>query len=59
MNQDLPYSDDERIEAFSRSLGIALRRIVGDQQNENFAQPDDLPVPAKPKPIPTGEPHGH
>jgi hypothetical protein len=59
MNHSLPYSDDERIEAFARALGIALRRILDSQQNENSARPDDLPVPANPKPIATGDPYEH
>lgn len=59
MNHDISYSNDERIEAFARALGIALRRIVGNQQNENSTQPDDLPIPAKPKLIATGGSHEH
>lgn len=57
MNQGIPYSNDEHIEAFARVLGIALRRILDNQQNENYTQPDDLPIATKQ--LTTGDSHEH
>jgi len=44
METDLNLTEEERINAFSRELGIALRCILEDVDNARPPMPIDLPV---------------
>ena len=43
METDLNLTEEERIDAFARELGIALRRIL-DVDNAHPPMPTDLPI---------------
>lgn len=44
-DQANPLSTDQRVDAFTRAIGVALRRIAGISSD---SLPADLPTPVKP-----------
>ena len=45
METDLNLTEEERINAFARELGIAIRNIVDSADNTKPTMPHDLPMP--------------